>query len=132
MSNTKQQGDVGVATAVAFYTHKGYIESQPLKQNTKYDLVVDKGGTLYRVQVKTSRFKATKSSYRVNLKTCGGNQSWDKIPKNILPEDCDLLFAYSFDGKCYEFPPEVFVDKPNLTLGASKQEYVVWEINSPE
>lgn len=130
MSNTKQQGDVGVATAVAFYTLKGYIVSQPLTDNSKYDLIVDKSGCLYRVQVKTSKY-VRGPSYVVALRTSGGNRSWNKVPKTISSADCDLLFVYTFDGKCYEVPSEIFEGVAHLTMGVDKQKYVVWEIQAP-
>lgn len=130
MGNTKQQGDTGVATAAAYYTLMGFTVSQPLTDNSKYDLIVDKNGTLCRVQVKTSRFMR-RNIYEVTLRTSGGNQSWNKVSKTISENDCDLVFVYTLDGKCYELPPEVFVDKKMITMGKSKEEYVVWEIQAP-
>ncbi|WP_426513126.1 group I intron-associated PD-(D/E)XK endonuclease [Dactylosporangium sp. McL0621] len=55
--NRKQQGDLGVAMAIAYYTRTGYAVSVPLTDNTRYDLIIDGGERLLRVQVKTTGFQ---------------------------------------------------------------------------
>jgi hypothetical protein len=71
--NTKSQGDVGLAIAIAEFTKRGWVVNLPLSDNQNYDLVVDDGELLKKVQVKTTRFKRKDSkNWVVQLKTCGG------------------------------------------------------------
>ena len=121
--NTKAQGDIGVAMAIAYYTSKGHAVSIPLGDNTRYDLIVDINGVLKKVQCKTSRY-IENGSYKVALRTCGGNRS-GSTTKRISSEDADILFAYSFDGAWWEFPQSEFIDKTAITLGPSKLKYKV-------
>lgn len=104
--NTRQQGSVGVSAAVFYYTKLGYIVLLPISEAQRYDLVVDKNGTLYRVEVKTSRTKAPSGKYIFQLATTGGNQSWNKTIKYLSSKDCDLVFLYAEDGSMWEYPIE--------------------------
>ena len=123
--NTKQQGDIGVAKAIYFYTASGYTVSIPNTDNAKYDLVVDKDGKLNRVQVKTTTFQAPSGSYQVMLRTMGGNQSWSGVYKRIYKDDVDFLFVACEDGSIYEFPSEVIHNKSTVTLGQIYDQYKV-------
>lgn len=51
--NTKQVGDTSESLVLAELTRRGYQVSVPFGDNDRYDLVVDDGDALYRVQVKT-------------------------------------------------------------------------------
>ena len=62
----KKQGNVGVARAIYEYSRRGYTVLLPASDSDKYDMVVDVNGTLYKVQVKTSRCKVG-DKYQINL-----------------------------------------------------------------
>lgn len=115
--NTKQQGDIGVAKAIYYYTAEGYTVSIPNTDNSRYDLVIDKDGQLYRVQVKTTSFKVKSGSYEVKLSTQGGNRSWGGTIKKLSKNEIDLLFIACDDGTTYEFNAEEIDDRPSITLG---------------
>lgn len=121
--NTKAQGDIGVAMAIAYYTLLGCSVSVPMGDNTRYDLVVEINGQLQKVQCKTSKY-IEKGSYKVALRTNGGNRSGTST-KLISADDADLVFVYTFDGGWWEFPQSEFVNKVSLSLGKSKQAYRV-------
>lgn len=50
--NTKDKGDIAEAFAIARLLQLGYSVSVPFGDNQRYDLIVDKGGELLKVQVK--------------------------------------------------------------------------------
>lgn len=52
--NTVSIGDIGEAMAIADFTKAGFVVSAPLSNNARYDLIVDNGQKIYRVQVKTT------------------------------------------------------------------------------
>ena len=53
--SAKAQGDVGEARAIYEFTKLGYQVSVPLAAHCPYDLIIDDGEKLQRVQVKTSQ-----------------------------------------------------------------------------
>lgn len=123
--NTKQQGDIGVSQAVAYYVSHGRVVCYPLTDNARYDLIIEKDSLIKRVQCKTTNYKRHNDTYEVQLKTSGGNQSWTHQSKKISKQECDILFVFSFDGKIYEFPPEVFDGKSQISLGKKYQQYIL-------
>lgn len=54
MTNSKARGDETEAAIVHRLLENGYSVSIPFGDNDKYDIVVDSGETLYRVQCKTA------------------------------------------------------------------------------
>jgi hypothetical protein len=52
MRVTQRKGDIGVAQAIATFTKMGYDVSIPLTESAAYDLIVDDGNGLHRVQVR--------------------------------------------------------------------------------
>jgi hypothetical protein len=123
--NRKQQGDIGVGQAVAHYMSLGYVVCFPMTDSARYDLVVDDGNSLLRIQVKTSKYKKPSGSYEVKLATSGGNQSWSGVVKKISKDECDKVFVYTLDGDKYEFPAEFLDNKGSVTLDKNKDEYRV-------
>lgn len=121
--NRKQQGDVGVAMAIAYYTAAGAGVSAPLTDTLRYDLVVDRGdGKLLRVQVKTTNYQRF-GRYEVNLRTSGGNRSGIGAVRHLTAEECDLVFVYALNGDMWEFPAEIVSGCGMLNLGKSLAEY---------
>ncbi len=130
--NSKQQGDIGEAVAIAYYSLKGYKISYPLTNNARYDLIIEKDNHFYRVQCKTTNFKKSSGSFEVSTRTQGGNRSWKGTSKNISSEETDLLFVLTMEGKCYEFSQDFFHNKSMITLGKNKEKYKVWEFPLPD
>lgn len=53
--NSKKQGDIGMCYAMAYYAKLGWTVSIPVTDSQDYDLVVDNGTRLFKVQVKTTK-----------------------------------------------------------------------------
>lgn len=127
--NRKQQGDLGVAAAIFYFTRLGAVVSVPLTDNARYDLVVDEQvgpvREIFRYQVKTTGQLTPSGSYRVELSTQGGNQSWDGTIKYINEDEVDGVFVYCLDGSCYDIPVSLCADKRRLILGPKQAQYKV-------
>ncbi len=93
--NSKQQGAIGVAQAVAHFTSLGYAVFTPISDVSRFDLVVEKDTKLYKVEVKTT----TRANGEVSLRTLGGNQSWSGVVKKMSSFDCDIVFMYNLSTK---------------------------------
>ena len=87
-ANSKKQGDIGMCYAIAYYSKLGYTVSIPV---TDYDIIVDTGNNLLKVQVKTTSCKSPHGVYQVALRTCGGNRSGSG--KLFTDNSSNLLFV---------------------------------------
>lgn len=108
------QGNVGLACAIFELQKLEYKISIPLNQNNKYDLVVEKDNTFYKVQIKTSAFKV-QERYQVLLRTTSNNKSRTKL---IIHNkgDYDLLFVLCSDGSKYLIPDSAIKAKYGISL----------------
>ena len=94
--NSKDKGTFAEAQAIAYYISLGYEVSLPLGDRRPYDLIVDKGGELVRVQVKFT------SNPQLSLRISGGNRSFH-THKKYDEGSYDELFIW-FDGSGYIYP----------------------------
>lgn len=92
--NTKEQGAIGVAKAIAYYGSKGFLVSIPIAEIKRYDLVVDDGVQLLKVEVKTTNSETN----QVQLRTLGGNQSWNGVYKKLSADDCDRVYLVNLNN----------------------------------
>lgn len=120
----KVQGNIGEAAAILHFARLEYIVSKPLFENTPYDLLIDDGAGIQRVQVKTTS-SLRNSNYRVELRTKGGNTSWNGVVKCVTSSQCDLLFVYCEDGTQYLIPVDLIDGQTMVTLSPS---YAVYKI----
>lgn len=119
VSVRKLQGNVGVARAIYEYTKRGNTVLMPWSDSDKYDLVIDDGVSLHKVQVKTSRCKAN-GGYAVNLATKGGNTSINKVRTREVA-DYDILFCLTEDGNCWSIPVTALGDaKHSIVVTSDK------------
>lgn len=102
--NPRLQGAEGVVAAIAWFSTHGYRVFIPLAgECQRYDLVVDNGDRLFRVEVKTTTSNQ-KSAWSVELRTSGGNKSGTGKTKRLDADEFDLLFVatpeamYLFDA----------------------------------
>jgi hypothetical protein len=94
MRRTQRKGDIATARAVATFTALGYDVSIPLTESAAYDLVVDDGDGLHRVQCKyvTGR--------EVDLRRIHSNSS-GYVVKAVPPNAYDWLYVLRPDGSEY-------------------------------
>jgi hypothetical protein len=121
--NSNKQGDVGLGAAIAYLTSMGYTVAVPLTESQGYDLIIEIDKELKKVEVKTTRYKEYKS-YRVNLKTMGGNQSFNTI-KNFDPNSVDFLFVLIEAGDKYFIPASAITTKTQIALNENFEKYKV-------
>jgi hypothetical protein len=122
--NSKQQGDIGVGSAIAYFTQLGYTVSLPLTESQSYDLIVDNDDGLKKVQIKTTSHKKN-NNYSAMLRTCGGNRSGCGIYKNFDPTKIDLLFILCINGDIYCIPCSKLTNKTYITLGSKYKDYKI-------
>ena len=135
-NNRTKQGNLGEARAIYEYTKMGYTVLKPLTDSDKYDIVIDTGEQLLKVQVKTSRYKAksyssyNKTGYTVNLATRGGNTTKNTI-RSRQDGDYDMLFVLIETGRCWSIPIEAIGDARtsiNVAATGNRAKYTEYEI----
>lgn len=129
--NRRQQGDLGEASAIEWFSRLGANVMLPFGASPDYDIVADLEGRLLRIQVKTStQFAKTPDGHIrrvVSLKTCGGNQSWSGVSKQIDPALVDFLFILTGDGRRWLIPSDCLEARTSARLGGKK--YSEFEID---
>jgi hypothetical protein len=123
-ANPREQGLIGLTDAIAWFGARGHHVLLPLIDSQPYDLVVDDGTRLQRVQVKTTTQRSKYGVYIVTLCTSGGNQSFH-TRKPFEAASCDLLYALTDSGDRYLVPSEAVMAKTKLYLGRRMAPYWV-------
>lgn len=139
-TTSTKQGDIGEARAIYEYTKLGYVVSRTIFDSATYDLIIDDGNTLQRVQVKTTKCKvksygkyaknSTRTGYQVQLTTSGGNRQVN-IRRGRSEEDYDLLFVLTEEGRCWSIPTTALDGAKNgINVGATGHgaKYVEYEL----
>ncbi len=130
--NTRQQGDVGEASAIEWLTSKGALVLVPLGHSPEFDLVAQVEGRLLRIQVKSStqerRADDDQTRNVVSVGTSGGNQSWNGETKKLDPSAFDFLFVLPARGRRWFIPSGAVDAGSALQLGGSK--YAEYEIEA--
>lgn len=100
---SKQKGNLTELQCLTSFYENGCHVSIPFGENSRYDMIVDVGGKLIRVQVKTSSLKKTKSrAIEFSCRSSHVNRSGVKNVK-YTKEEIDYFATYR-SGKCYLIP----------------------------
>ena len=105
-ANPREQGLLGLTDAIQGFGANGYSISLPLIDAQPYDLIVDDGERLQRVQVKTTTYRSPYGIYGVSLATRGGNQSFN-TSKPFDPGSAELLYVLTDSDERYLIPTEI-------------------------
>jgi hypothetical protein len=109
--DTKRRGEIGEAAFLAKAASMGWGVAKPWGDSDRYDLIVDVGGRLLKVQVK--------SAHRVSA-SAGGGYHFRAHPHQRTPyrdDEIDLLVAYIVpEDIWYVFPPSAFQTMKSMRL----------------
>jgi hypothetical protein len=125
--NPKRQGNVGMASAIYYFTKNGFNVSIPLTDSQEYDILVeDSEGALYRVQVKTTRYNRRGTGpYEASLMVSGGNRTGIGKKRMISVSKCDIVYILCEDGSQYLLPTKIIYGKKNIALGIEYRRFKV-------
>ena len=118
MLTTTLKGHIAQLEVEKRATEKGCIVSRPVVE-ARYDLVVDDGTSLYRVQVKYTA-QSNRGAIDIGLRKFGGNKEVGmrmSDVKTYSSDEVDVLAVFSpVTGKVYWLPIEVFEGKTVVRL----------------
>ena len=95
MRTTQRKGDLATAKAIHTFTLMGYDVAILLTESAAYDLIVDAGSNLYRVQTRFSR-----TGKEVPLRRIHSN-SKGYVVKKTTAGAYDWLYVLTADGREY-------------------------------
>lgn len=101
MRGTQRKGDIAVAQSISTFTKLGFDVSLPLTESASYDLIVDVGKKLKRVQVKYV------SNNEVDLRMIHSN-SKGYVVKKSKENSYDWLYVLDKKQKEYLFKECLF------------------------
>jgi hypothetical protein len=105
----KQRGEMAEAAFLTVAAALGMCVSKPWGESSRYDLVVDTGQKLLRVQVKSAHRASEYGGYTFHAR---GNSM-----QTYRPDEIDVLAAYVVPvGAWYLFPVEEFKKYRNMKL----------------
>ena len=114
--NPREQGLIGLTDAIGWFGAHGYLVSVPLVDAQPYDLVVDDGSRLQRVQVQTTTYRTPYGVFAVLLETRGGNQSFSTW-KPFDPSAAELFYVLTDDRSRYLIPTSEITSTRQINLG---------------
>ena len=115
---TQQKGITTEMYVAAYLLSLGYNVSQPLCQDSKYDLIVDVNGKLLRLQVKTARLTDT-NSIIFNCRSTTKNSSTHKS-RSYSVDEIDYFATY-WNHQVYLVPVRQCSSEKRLHLEKPKQ-----------
>jgi hypothetical protein len=121
-ANPREQGLLGLTDAIHWFGANGYSISLPLIDAQPYDLIVDDGDRLQRVQVKTTTYRSPYGIYVVSLATRGGNQSFH-TSKPFDPGAAELLYVLTDSDERYLIPTHRIRARGAVNLGKRMAPY---------
>jgi hypothetical protein len=119
--NPRIQGNAGLGIAIAYFCRIGSSVAIPLTDTQRYDLIIDDGDGLQRVQVKTTTMKQG-HGYVVHLKTVGGNRTQLNV-RPFHPSDYEWLFVVCGDATAYLIPTDAITARTCLYLSRKYERF---------
>lgn len=117
--NTKERGDIAVGHAINYFITSGYEVCLPIGDKRDYDLVIERGGKLEKVQVKYAGLYGRSKTCKVGLRITGGNQSYS-YAKKYTKDAFDILFVYTEKGEAYVIPWSKLEARNELSIETEK------------
>ncbi len=114
MLKSKEKGDIAVGNAIRYFISNGYEVCLPIGDKRDYDLVVEKGGLLSRVQVKYAGI-SSRGDCIAGLRITGGNQSFN-YTKKYKQNAFELLFVYTGRNDTYLIPWENVLCRNEISI----------------
>ena len=93
---TQKKGDIALSKAIYDFTRLGYEVSLPITESATYDLIVDNGENLFRVQAKF----LGETVKGVDMRRIHSN-SKGYVVKRYKEGDYDWLYVYKDKGNTY-------------------------------
>jgi len=120
----KFQGDIAEQAAILYFSSVGGLCSRPITHSKYYDLIVDDGNKLIKVEVKSSRNLKKSGSYEFSLVTNGGNKTGSIESKRIDSSRTDKVFLYSLCGCIWIYESSILCGRAYVNGVVGDENYI--------
>lgn len=103
--NTHFQGKTTELEVALAFLNRGYLVSQPLVSDSRYDFIVDINNQLYRIQVKTCHTDNEDKDYIVFATSSSHTNTNRTFNRSYTSKEIDYFATY-YNGECYLVPVE--------------------------
>ena len=117
MTEAQRKGTVNELLAAQYFIRKNCVVSKPLNDFSDYDLIVDTGVNVLRVQVKTVSYSNSKRRYVAKLYNAHRKKdgTWDQ--KTYDENSCDMIACVCQDEKLiYLVPIKLLAGRTGVTF----------------
>jgi hypothetical protein len=105
MLSSNQKGAIAEAEIAAAATRLGVPVLRPVQEHGRYDLGLELGGRIMRVQCKWASLDRDAGVVKIGLNTCRHSPTSGYIRSSYREGEVDLVAAYCADlDRCYVLP----------------------------
>lgn len=109
-------GDVGEIAFSLRASINGFTVLQPYSQHTSYDLAIDNGSNIIRIQVKTTTKKCSRNNNGYRFSCSYGSEEKKKYNK----DDVDFIAAYIVPLEIFYIVPIEIINSKNFKVYPDK------------
>ena len=122
---SKLKGNIALGNCIQFATQNNFIVSLPLTDAQDYDIIIDDGHTLLKVQVKYTGTQNDSGNYIVDTRVRGHKNSQGEYYVKQDVEPADIYFVTTADDINYFIPYGAIQGKQTFTLNETYEEFLV-------
>lgn len=133
--STQYKGTITELRVATYLLSLGYNVSQPLTQDSKYDLIVDVNHHLIRLQVKTSRINDKTKGLSIKFNCRSTTNNVRECKQRYYSDDDVDFFATWWNNQVYLIPisecsaeKTLWIDKPTDPRSCYSQNYIAEEV----
>lgn len=133
--STQLKGTITELQVATYFLQQGYNVSQPLTQDSKYDLIVDVNHKLLRIQVKTARRNENTVGYSIKFNCRSTTNNVRECKQRYYSEEDIDYFATYWEGNVYLVPVNqcsaektLWIEKPTNKTCSYAQDYLAQEV----
>lgn len=123
---SQEKGLITEKECELYFSKLGYLVSIPNYYHSRYDMILDTGDALYRIQVKTATLTENQKGIIINTCSHGRNLQEGNYKRTYSPEEIDF-FATFYENKCYLIPIDLCLSTTRtLYFEKSLNEKILW------
>lgn len=133
--STQFKGVITELQVATYLLQHGYIVSQPLVQDSKYDLIVDVNNKLIRLQVKTARRHPKNQGESIIFNCRSTTNNVRECKQRYYSEKEVDFFATYWDGQVFLIPIKecsaektLWLEKPKNPTSTYAYDYIAEEV----
>lgn len=133
--STQYKGTITELQVAAHLLQLGYNVSQPLTQDSKYDLIVDVNHKLVRLQVKTARINTKTQGLSIKFNCRSTTNNVRECHQRYYSQDDVDYFATFWDNQVFLIPvaecsaeKTLWIDKPSNRKSTYAFDYCAEEV----